>query len=79
MKEASLVLNKLADSKEFDKQLMTAAQASQTEEVKRLIQSIGITSDVDVSYTPDGIRMEFSSEHQGYECCQLQIALRWKA
>ena len=41
MKEASLVLDKLADSKEFDKKLMTAAQASQNEEVMRLIRSKG--------------------------------------
>ena len=78
MKEASLVLDKLANSKEFDKQLMTAAQSSQNEEVKRLIKSIGVTSDVEVRYTPDGLRLEFKSAIDGYDCCKLHIALRWR-
>lgn len=78
MKEASKVLNKLADSKEFDQKIMTAAQASQTEEVKRLIKSAGVTSDVDVQYTPDGLRIEFKPAANGYDCCKLQIGLRWR-
>ncbi len=78
MKEASLVLDKLASSKEFDQQLMAAAQSSQNEEVKRLIKSIGVTSDVEVRYTPDGLRLEFKSALDGYDCCKLQIALRWR-
>ena len=78
MKEASLVLDKLADSKEFDKKLMTAAQASQNEEVKRLIKSIGVTSDVEVRFSPDGLRLEFISAIDEYDCCKLQIAMRWK-
>lgn len=78
MKEASRVLDKLADSKEFGRKLMTAAQASQNAEVKRLIKSIGVTSDVEVRYTPDGLRLELKSATEGHDCCKLQIALRWR-
>ncbi|WP_139187797.1 hypothetical protein [Bacillus tuaregi] len=77
MKEGSMVLNKLADSKEFDKKLMSAAQISDTEEVKRLIQSIGITSDIDINFNPDGLRLEFKSKAEHTECCRLLISLRW--
>lgn len=78
MKEASIVLDKLADSKDFDTKLMYAAQASDLEEVNRLIASIGITSKVDVSYNPDGLRLTFSSQVSSTDCCRLVIALRWR-
>ncbi|MFD2924411.1 hypothetical protein [Halobacillus naozhouensis] len=78
MKDASMVLNKLSDSKEFDAELMYAAQASDLEEVQRLIHSIGVTSDVDIQYNPDGLRLEFRSEVANMDCCRLYIALRWR-
>jgi hypothetical protein len=78
MKEASLVLDKLSGSKEFDAELMYAAQTSDIAEVKRLIHSIGVTSDVDVHYNPDGLRLEFTSKVDNMDCCKLFIALRWR-
>jgi hypothetical protein len=78
MKDASTVLDKLSVSKEFDAQLMYAAQISNVEEVKRLIQSIGITSKAEVHYTPDGLRLEFTSTIEPKDCCRLTIALRWR-
>ncbi|WP_010096898.1 hypothetical protein [Ornithinibacillus scapharcae] len=78
MKEASIVLNRFADSKEFDKKVMAAAQESNMVEVKNLIKSIGITSEVDVHFNPDGLRMEFNSKVKETDCCKLTIALRWK-
>ena len=56
MNDASMVLNKLSVSKEFDAELMYAAQASDIEEVKRLIHSIGVVSEVEVHYNPAGLR-----------------------
>jgi hypothetical protein len=78
MKDASIVLNRLSESKEFDSKLMYAAQISDINEVKRLIHSTGVTSDVDVHYNPDGLRLEFKSMIESLDCCKLMIALRWK-
>jgi hypothetical protein len=78
MKEASMVLNKLSESKEFDVKLMYAAETSDVEEVKRLIHSIGVTSEVDINYNPDGLRLEFTSKVANVDCCRLLIALRWR-
>ncbi|WP_163538476.1 hypothetical protein [Gracilibacillus sp. YIM 98692] len=78
MNEASMVLNKLSESKEFDAQLMYAAQASDIEEVNRLIHSIGVTSDVDIHFNPDSLRLEFTSKVANIDCCKLSIALRWR-
>ncbi|MBB6445148.1 hypothetical protein [Bacillus benzoevorans] len=78
MKDASKVLDKLAQSKEFNAKLMAEAQASHKAEVEKLIRSIGVTSDLAVRYTPDGLRIQFSSAIEGYDCCKLTISLRWK-
>ncbi|WP_101843549.1 hypothetical protein [Halobacillus sp. Marseille-P3879] len=78
MKDASKVLDKLAESEEFDAQLMDAAQQSNDEEVKRLIHSIGVNSEVEVHYNPDGLRIEFRTSIEDVNCCKLHIALRWR-
>lgn len=77
MKEASLVLNKLAVSKDFATKVMYAAQQSNMKEVDELIKSTGIKSQVKTSFTPDGIHMRLSSSIGEAECCHLTIALRW--
>ncbi|MFD1019590.1 hypothetical protein ACFQ2J_10440 [Thalassobacillus hwangdonensis] len=78
MKEASMVLDALSESTDFDAQLMYAAQTSDLDEVKRLIHSIGITSEVDIHYNPDGLRLEFSSPAANMGDARLTIALRWR-
>lgn len=78
MSEASLLLDQLATSKEFDTKLMEAAQRSNTAEVTRLIRSLGISADVDAHYNPDGLRLEFTSKIDGVDCCRLLISLRWR-
>ncbi|MCP1145044.1 hypothetical protein [Lysinibacillus endophyticus] len=78
MKDASIVLERLSSSKDFDKQLMDHAQQSQSEEVKKLIKSIGIESDVDILYTPDSLRLEFISQIADSDCCKLSIVLKWR-
>ncbi|MFT4412977.1 hypothetical protein ACLM5H_03860 [Fredinandcohnia humi] len=77
MKDASLVLAHLADSKAFAQKVMTAAQASNLDEVNRLLKSTGVKSKVNASFNPDGINLKLSSKVGTTECCQLTIALRW--
>lgn len=78
MKEASMVLDKLASSKEFGARLMDVAQHSNTKEVERLIHSVGITSDVEIDYNPDGLELKFKSKVKNLDCCKLSISLRWR-
>lgn len=78
MKEASMVLDRLASSKEFGARLMDVAQHSNTAEVERLIHSVGITSDVDITYNPNGLELEFKSKVKDLDCCKLSISLRWR-
>ncbi|MFB4166930.1 hypothetical protein [Virgibacillus sp. JSM 102003] len=78
MDDASIVLNKLAESHEFDAELMYAAQVADTAKVERLIHSTGIKSEVDIHYNPDGLRLILISQVANTDCCKLQIALRWR-
>jgi hypothetical protein len=78
MKEASLVLNKFAESQGFAYKVMDAAQKSDLKEVERLIKTTGIKSKVHTTYNPDGINLKLSSKVGATDCCHLTIALRWR-
>lgn len=78
MAEAGKVLHTLSSSRDFGSQLMDYAQRSNTEEVNHMIKSLGIDSDVKVTYNPDGLRLEFHSKVENVDCCQLDISLRWR-
>ena len=78
LKDASNVLNHLADSKSLAAQVMGAAEVSNHKEVDRLIKSLGVKSDFVVTYNPDGIHLKFLAHAQGSECCKLDMAIRWR-
>ncbi|MBM7647376.1 hypothetical protein JOC78_000297 [Bacillus ectoiniformans] len=78
MKDAQLLIKKLAASKDLDQKIMSAAQQSNNKEVDRLIQSTGIQSTVETSFTPDGLHLNFIGKTNGYDCCHLTIALKWR-
>lgn len=78
MKEASIVLGKFSESKEFGGKVMAAAQESKHDEVQKLIQSLGVKSDVKVNYTPNSLTMEFIAKVENVDCCNLVISLRWR-
>lgn len=78
MKDASVLLAKMAESKQFSYQLMAAAQQSKMAEVEKMITSTGISKVPDVSYTPDGLKLHFdSSKGDNVKCCDLTLKLRW--
>jgi|SRR5690625_250440 len=80
MNDARAVLDKLATSKQFADQIMTAAQASDMEEVQRLIHTVTIASEVDISYNPNSLHLEFKKKttDNEMECCRLLIILGWQ-
>jgi len=78
MLDASKMLAKLAGSKEFAKQVMAAAQASNSKEVVRLLKSTGIKSDVKATYNPDSLNLKLEASVGGTKASELTIALRWR-
>lgn len=77
MKQANLLLAKLAEDPVFAKELMSEAQQSNSEKVNEMIESTGITIDVKTSFTPTGIRIILNNSEIAGQCCDLLIALRW--
>ncbi|GAB3792439.1 hypothetical protein [Virgibacillus kimchii] len=80
MNDAARVLDKIAGSKPFAEQIMTAAQASDKEEVERLIGTVGVDSELDINFNPNSLRLEFKEETKESEmaCCRLLLTLRWQ-
>jgi hypothetical protein len=77
IKDASSVLDRLADSKHFAEQVMSAAQISDTSKVEELIESTGIKSKVEPTFNPDGITMVFHEKVEESDCCKLTLTIRW--
>ncbi|MEH7382800.1 hypothetical protein V7138_20215 [Bacillus sp. JJ1533] len=78
MKDASLILSKLAESRQFAKEVMAAAQASNDKEVDRLLKSTGIQSKVKATFNPDGLNLQLEASVKGSKSSLLTIALRWR-
>ena len=74
MKQASLILDKLAGSKELCAGLMKAAQQGNQAEVDRIVKSTGVISAVTTVYTPTAVQFLLQAPHQGGS---LALNLRW--
>jgi hypothetical protein len=77
MRDASQVLDKLADHTTFANEVMFAAQLSDTTKVEKLIESTGINSKVITTFNPDGITLNFNAKVEDTDCCKLTMKLRW--
>lgn len=77
MKDASVLLEKMADSKEFAVKLMNAAQESKQQLVNDQIKQTGIQNIPSVSFTPDGLKLSFSKDIDHLNCCNLVLSVRW--
>ncbi|MFC4323481.1 hypothetical protein [Litchfieldia salsa] len=77
IEESGLIFKRISSSEEYAKEIMSAAQQSNSNEVKRLIQSVGVTSPLTISFTPDGIKIVLSASTEQIECCKLSLSLKW--
>lgn len=77
MKDANIVMSKITSSSSFSKDLMSAAQQSNTKEVERMIRATGIKRMPKIDYDPDGITMIFTDYAGEKECCHIITQLRW--
>lgn len=78
MKEASIILKKLSESKKFASEVMNAAQEGKMDKVDQLLKSTGVHAAVKTDYDPDRINLKLSSKVGDTDCCHLTIALRWR-
>lgn len=77
MKDASVLLERMADSREFARKLMSAAQESKQQLVNDQIKNTGIQNIPNVSFTPDGLKLTFSTNVDSVNCRNLTLSIRW--
>lgn len=78
MKDASILLSRMSHSREFSYALMEAAQESNQEKVNQLVKETGIQTTPKVSYTPDGLKLDFDIFVENLNCCHLSLSLKWR-
>lgn len=77
-KDATTISTKIANDPTFAKQLMEKAQQSKQEEVQKQLQSIGIESEMKISFNPNTIHITLSPKKGESPCCQLTFLLYWR-
>ncbi|ARI77518.1 hypothetical protein [Halobacillus mangrovi] len=77
MLKADHLIQKLANSKSFAKQVMDAAQKNENQKVKQLLKSTGLDAEMETDYNPDGLTIKLQSDVNNIDCCHLRIALKW--
>ncbi len=76
IKEGQKLLDKVNQDAHFAHELKDAAQKNNHSNVHRLILSTGVTSPFHLAYTPDALRVDFTSENED-SCSELTIKLCW--
>lgn len=75
--DVAKLLDKIEQSPSFSKSLMDAAQRSDMQRVKQLINEIGLKSAPEIDFNPDGLRLSFSGKAADIDCCRVNLVLRW--
>ncbi|MDR4436420.1 hypothetical protein [Bacillus tequilensis] len=70
--DAQLVLSRIAGSGELSRRILTAAEQSDKQTVKRLIKQMGVRHEVDAGFNPDGIYISLIGTQS-----RMILALRW--
>ncbi|MFS0655571.1 inner spore coat protein [Bacillus sp. 179-C3.3 HS] len=70
--DASLITQQIANSLSFGQRIMQAAEHSDTATVIRMLKQIGVKSNVDIRFSPEGIRIFLSLTSS-----RLFLLLRW--
>ncbi|MBA2877394.1 hypothetical protein HNR63_000421 [Anoxybacillus kamchatkensis] len=78
LKDATTISTKIANDPTFAKQLMEKAQQSKQEEVQKQLQSIGIESEMKISFNPNTIHITLLPKKGESPCCQLTFLLYWR-
>ena len=70
--DGKVITEKLKKSKSFATSLMSAAQESNSEEVKRLLTKLDLQSDISVKFTPDALTVILARQQS-----KINLCYRW--
>lgn len=79
IEDADRILNQIAQSEQFARDVMDAAQRSDFDEVKHLIQQVGIVAELEVNFSPESLRLILRLDEGTTNCCILNLGIRWLA
>jgi ABC-type protease/lipase transport system fused ATPase/permease subunit len=74
--ELQHLLHIIASQPHFARKIKEAASLNQTDTVKRLIRSTGVTTLADAKFTPDGLLVIFQPEDK-QACFAIRLSLCW--
>ncbi|MCD5325141.1 MULTISPECIES: hypothetical protein [Pontibacillus] len=77
MSDAHIIIEKFATSPSFSQQVMEAAQQSNKEKVKQLLEGTGIKHPIKIRYNPDGLHLTLTAQSQNQDCCKMELAFHW--
>ncbi|PIK27327.1 inner spore coat protein [Bacillus pumilus] len=70
--DASLITQQISSSLSFAQRMMEAAERSDTTSVIRMLKQIGVKSNIDIRFSPEGIRIYLSMTSS-----RLFLLLQW--
>ncbi|WP_339245597.1 hypothetical protein NYE53_15915 [Bacillus sp. FSL R5-0523] len=70
--DAQLVLGRIAGSRDLSRRILTAAEQSDKQTIRRLIKQMGVRHEVDTVFNPDGIYISLIGTQS-----RMILALRW--
>lgn len=78
LNDANKIVQKVANDRNFAHEVMVASRNSQFDRVNQLLKSIGINSDLEIWFNPDGIRIELRSGTSEKGKSTLILSLAWQ-
>ncbi len=78
LRSAETLVVQVSKSESFSRKLMDAAQKSNVDEVKKLVQSTGVQVTPKIDFNPDGLNLNFDAKTGDVDCCHLGVTLRWR-
>ncbi|MFD0051365.1 hypothetical protein ACFVHQ_18940 [Actinomycetes bacterium NPDC127524] len=79
LRDAEKLLSSLTHSRALSQKIMSAAQSSDMNEVRKLILRTGIQTSPDILFSPDGIRLDFHPKTANTQegCCHIILRIKW--
>ncbi|WP_010174544.1 hypothetical protein [Bacillus coahuilensis] len=78
MEDGILLMKKISTDVQFATHIMDAAQQSDNQKVKKLVNSIGMTTEPSLNFNPDGFSIHFMESDGSADCCKVDLSVRWR-
>ncbi|MCP8617770.1 hypothetical protein [Salirhabdus salicampi] len=77
MVDAKKIVDRFAESKQFAHDVMSAAQKSEYDKVKQMIENTGLKHPVNITFNPDNLHLTLLAKTADIDCCKLEMSIHW--